>query len=295
VYKVQIPRKRVRNFYPVFHTLDRSNISTYYAWIGDFQEYYLPHFFSASETNARKLSHRNIVKSCMPVVFSSFNAQADFDKFYPGNKNKKAVLRFASVLNQSYRTLDIVALKKKFGISGRYFIVTNQFWKHKNHMTVVEAFRKIAGLIPDVQLVLTGKESDYRNPEYPAQLKRDVKSNDPGNRILFLGFIDREEQLRLMQDAIAIVQPSLFEGWSTVVEDAKALNKFIILSSLDVHLEQMKVNREFFEPMDVESLSRKMLEASKNPPVVVPINYDDSIDTFAREFLQLFEAGRDEM
>ncbi len=45
----------------------------------------------------------------------------------------------------------------------------------------------------------------------------------------FLGFIDRGEQLQLMKNSIAIVQPSLFEGWSTVVEDTKAMQSCNII------------------------------------------------------------------
>jgi len=35
-----------------------------------------------------------------------------------------------------------------------------------------------------------------------------------------------------LQNAKAIIQPSYFEGWSTVIEDAKALNKYLIVSIL---------------------------------------------------------------
>jgi hypothetical protein len=50
-----------------------------------------------------------------------------------------------------------------------------------------------------------------------------------------VGFIDRAEQTMLLKNAISIVQPSLFEGWSTVVEDAKALNQYMILSDIPVN------------------------------------------------------------
>jgi glycosyltransferase involved in cell wall biosynthesis len=35
-----------------------------------------------------------------------------------------------------------------------------------------------------------------------------------------------------------VIQPSLFEGWSTVVEDAKAIGRPLIVSDLPVHKEQ---------------------------------------------------------
>lgn len=48
-------------------------------------------------------------------------------------------------------------------------------------------------------------------------------------------FFLREEQVLILRNAIAVIQTSLFEGWSIVVEDAKAQNKFVISSSFKVH------------------------------------------------------------
>ena len=69
-----------------------------------------------------------------------------------------------------------------------------------------------------------------------------IDSYDLRDDIRFLGFIPREEQLMIMKGARAIIQPSFFEGWSTVVEDAKAVNSFIVLSNLEVHKEQIQRN-----------------------------------------------------
>ncbi len=63
-----------------------------------------------------------------------------------------------------------------------------------------------------------------------------------------------------MNNSIAIIQPSLFEGWSTVVEDAKALNKlYYSYLDLEVHREQINNNAYFFNPHE-EILLAKALE-----------------------------------
>ena len=288
LFTVKLPEP-VENFYPAInHSLDRSNISNYYTWIGDFQEHYLPQFFSRLEILSRKFWHRLIVNSKTPVVFSSQDALDDFNKFYPRNKNKKAILRFASVLGKKYQQLDIKDLKKKYGITGPYFIITNQFWKHKNHETAIKAFELLAKTEPNVQLVITGKEHDYRNPEYPAQLKRETLERNTDNRILFLGFIDREDQLKLMKESVAVVQPSLFEGWSTVVEDSKALGKFMIVSDLPIHREQLQANCLFFPPMDTMDLAAKMKSVLQTPPNEQALDYEKVVKEFAYTFLGLF-------
>ena len=51
-------------------------------------------------------------------------------------------------------------------------------------------------------------------------------------------FISREDQLGLMRDSLAVVQPSLFEGWGTVVEDAKTLGVQVLCSDIEIHHEE---------------------------------------------------------
>ena len=85
------------------------------------------------------------------------------------------------------------------------------------------------------------------------------------DEIYFLGFIDRIDQLVLMENAMAIIQPSLFEGWSTVVEDAKALNQTLIVSDIPVHKEQLKDKGNYFAPNDYDELAQKMREIIINP------------------------------
>jgi len=52
--------------------------------------------------------------------------------------------------------------------------------------------------------------------------------------LIFNNFVYDNNQKRnfSLQNAKAIIQPSYFEGWSTVIEDAKALNKYLIVSIL---------------------------------------------------------------
>ena len=59
-----------------------------------------------------------------------------------------------------------------------------------------------------------------------------------------------------MRRSIAVVQPSLFEGWSTLVEDARLLGKPMILSNLPVHLEQNPPYSAFFEVNSPEDLAK---------------------------------------
>jgi len=65
--------------------------------------------------------------------------------------------------------------------------------------------------------------------------------------------------MQLLQAAHAMVQPSLFEGRNTGVEEARLLGKVILLSRIDVHVEQSPPGCVFFEPRDAGALSSQLL------------------------------------
>ena len=71
-----------------------------------------------------------------------------------------------------------------------------------------------------------------------------------------MGLVPKFDQIQLMRRSIAVVQPSLFEGWSTLVEDARLLGKPMILSNLPVHLEQNPPYSAFFEVNSPEDLAK---------------------------------------
>ncbi|WP_299226451.1 glycosyltransferase family 1 protein [uncultured Psychroserpens sp.] len=255
-------------------------------WIPDFQEDHLPQFFSAIDIKNRKDYQKNILTKSDIVVFSSENAKQDFDRLYPQSKSRRYVLPFAVTLPDfSHENID--ELKEKYELTNHYFFVPNQFWAHKNHIIVLKAIKRLSDRGLKINIAMSGKENDYRNVDNFKQLKNFVFKNDIETHIRFLGFISRTEQLCMMKHAIAIIQPSLFEGWSTVVEDAKALNKLIVLSNLEVHVEQINENVMFFDPKDELELSNILEELNLMSYIVKQLDYSKNIEEFGQRFYDL--------
>lgn len=255
-------------------------------WIPDFQEKHLPEFFNNDEIEKRNQFSAEIAKKNRSIVFSSNDAANDFNELYTENKCKKAVVPFA-VNHPEYTHLDILLLKQKYQIHQPYFFSPNQFWKHKNHSVIIDAAKILLEKgIHQFQIAFSGKESDFRNPEYAHQLKEKVKLLNLENNILFLGFIDRAEQLQLMNHAIAVIQPSLFEGWSTVIEDAKSMHQPIVASNLKIHQEQLKHYKSvLFDPTNAEELASFLEAYLKNQPPKMNNDYASDIKTFAQSFM----------
>lgn len=273
--------------FPYLPNIFLSKIKNRLSWIPDLQEKHLPTFFSARELEGRNKECERIATYEKQVLFSSQDACNDFESFYPKADVAKYILNFA-VTHPKYDHLKIESLKEKYGLTENYFFSPNQFWKHKNQIVILKAlkFLKDKGQL-HFQTAFSGKEHDYRNLEYFDSLQKYVNENDLGNDVKFLGFIDRAEQLQLMNHAEAIIQPSLFEGWSTVVEDAKAMNQSIIASDLRVHRDQLDNNAVFFDPADPEILAELLLKTIAGKKIKYQKNYKENIQRFGLDFIKI--------
>lgn len=265
------------------------NIPYKITWIPDFQEHYLPDMFLEKNLHDRKEHQKNIVQLNLPIIFSSVDSQNSFHKIYPHAKNKTFVVNFATT-HEQYDGVNIDFLTSKYAITKPYAIAPNQFWKHKNHQVILDTLLllKQEGKL-NFQIVFTGKEHDFRYPEYTNDLKKYVINNKLEEYVSFLGFIDRKEQLQLMAHAKLVIQPSLFEGWSSVVEDAKAMSQYIVASQIAVHREQLDdyPNKYFFNPNSPLELKEIIYSLFNKNTNKTPYFYQENICNFAKKFLNI--------
>lgn len=223
-------------------------------WIPDFQHRYLPHLFSEQELQWRDAQMALLAEEAPRVVLSSRSALADFQKFFPAHAHKATLLAFR------------VAPSTPAGEAApeetpaRFFLVCNQFWKHKNHQVVFEALRILRSRGVQPLVLCTGALEDYRGDEYVRSLR--ALLDEPGlhEQVQLLGLVSRERLVSLMRRALAVIQPSLFEGWSTVVEDARMLGRPCLLSDLPVHREQNPPGARYFPAESAEALAGLLAE-----------------------------------
>lgn len=234
------------------------------SWIPDFQHKYLPEMFSVREINHRDEAFEKVSKSKCLVIFSSKDSKKDYDKFYPFNNTINRIMSFYLVPPDEWYKEDDDILEK-YGVEENYFICSNQFWKHKNHLILFQAIKLLKDKGLKIRLVLTGAKRDARNPDYYDQLMQYVQENNLVENVKILGFIDRFDQIQLMRNSLAVLQPSLFEGWGTVLEDARVLGKTVILSNIPIHLEQKTEYSLFFEKDSVTDFANKIEQVFRHP------------------------------
>jgi glycosyltransferase involved in cell wall biosynthesis len=259
-------------------------------WIPDFQHLYLPELFSSKEIDLRNATFKKIAQNSPVVILSSQMAQADFFHLFPEAASRSRVLNFVSWINPDWLKIDPIPIQEKYELPDKFFLISNQFWKHKNHGIVFETLGilKKRGIQPVV--VCTGGLHDYRHPDYYDQLIDQMKELAITPQVKILGHIPRVDQIQLMRRSLAVIQPSLFEGWSTVVEDAKALGKPMIISDFPVHLEQDPPASFFYERHNSEMLSL-CLEQSLSSLIPGPI-IEEEQDAQQRQLQRYLIFGR---
>ena len=233
----------------------------YASWIADFQHKHMPHYFSEADIRKRDTQFEQIVTYAPIIVLSSKTAESDFRTFFPRYAHKTRVLSFRTSPDPDWYVPDPIETQIKYSLPDKFFIVCNQFWKHKNHLTLFTALHLMRkkGLRP--VLVCTGSIEDHRDRVYMNHIQKTIDELGIRDQIHILGLIPRLDQIQLMRRAIAVIQPSLFEGWSTVVEDSRCLGKPIILSNIPVHEEQNPERGIFFEKESPEELADHMEKA----------------------------------
>jgi glycosyltransferase involved in cell wall biosynthesis len=230
-------------------------------WIADFQHKRLPDYFSKKELVERDRIFNEMCRSCAGVVVSSHDAQGDLKEFFPEGASKSRVLQFVASVPPGMDIIPLEELENRYRFRGPYFFLPNHFWVHKNHRIVVEALKILKSRGYHTPVLVSGKTHAYQKPDYFDALMEDVEKHDLTDCFRPLGVITYQDVLSLMYHSVSLINPSLFEGWSNTVEEAKSLGKGMILSDIPVHREQAHGIALFFGPRDPESLSEVMAQA----------------------------------
>ena len=235
-------------------------------WMQDFQHRRLPEFFSRYERWRRDRNVRAAAASGH-LLLSSDSAARDFAELYPECAGARVhVLRFPAYFDAPAAPADPAhdaALLARHRLPRGYYFLPNQFWRHKNHQVVVSALR----MLPDGFVVAcTGALADDRGDAHIAALRADIEAHGLHDRFRMLGIVPRGEMLALMRQARCVLNPSLFEGWSSTVEEAKHLGKRSILSALPVHREQAPAAALYFDPLDPGALAAAMRTVAEDEP-----------------------------
>ena len=162
---------------------------------------------------------------------------------------------------------------------------------------VIEALGVLKQQEFDIVVAVSGNPVDPRHPGYVEQLKARIATLGLQDNFRMLGMIPRRHVISLLRTCTALINPSFFEGWSSTVEEARALGVPMLLSDINVHREQMGDGATYFDANDVVDLAEKLrniaLDNAQSISTREPAAPDaENVCRFARDFLAAVEMAR---
>jgi glycosyltransferase involved in cell wall biosynthesis len=256
---------------PALHTLKDGFPCPWVGYAYDFQHKYYPQHFTAEACQSRDEHFAHMLTQAKAVIVNSRAAAADIARFVPQATARVFALPFAPAPNPDWLE-DHPEIFSRYAIAAPFFIISNQFWAHKDHATAFEAFRILAAQNPAVSLVCTGSTSGARDPEYFISLMKKVTHWGLDKRVKILGLISKRDQIEIMKNAVAVVQPTLFEGGpgGGAVYDAVSLGIPSLVSDIPVNRELDGPGIVFFPAGNVEALAESLRTQLQAPRTKTP-------------------------
>lgn len=229
-------------------------------WLPDFQHRRMPEMFSKNEVLLRDREYQCRAQRASRIIVSSNDVKGDMQSFAPEFREKVRAMPFVSYVPESLYDVSPEWVCEHYDLPERFVYLPNQFWQHKNHEVVVDAIASLAEDYPEITVVCTGNTHDYRNPSYFSKLLYLIAEKRLRNQFVILGLVPHAHLFALIRQSLAVLQPSLFEGWNSCVEEVKSVGKGMIVSDIAVHREQNPPASRFFDPKSSETLAATLVD-----------------------------------
>jgi glycosyltransferase involved in cell wall biosynthesis len=204
--------------------------------------------FSFAQRGMRRLTVPLSLRLADKVVTISESAKREIVERFGLSERRVAVV------HNSFCPMTRAAARDAQDGEGRgrpYVLAVGTLKLHKNYERLLDAF---AGLRDrETELVIVGRDDGRASI-----LRERIARLGIAERVRLLGFVEEEELAALYRRARMFVFPSLYEGFGMPLLEAMAHDVPVACSDLDVFREVAGDAAAYFDPTDVEAMSRAM-------------------------------------
>lgn len=208
----------------------------------------------------RELFYKTILPKATFVVTGSIIGARQINEFYGVPINNIKILPLPVNKFVGFQVnLDVI---NKYQLEAQnYIFYPAQFWPHKNHISIIDAFSIAKESFTNLKLVFTG--SDKGNLNY---VKKYSQKLNLSNHVLYLGFVDTDVVNQLYANAFAMVFGSCIGPDNIPPLEAMVFNCPTVCSRFDGAYEQLGDACLYFDPTDSLQAAQAIIKL-KDPAV----------------------------
>ena len=258
------------------------------ATVHDIIWHLFPQYFSVATLKLAICRLKRTISRADVIIADSNNTREDLIKYFKCPTQKIEVL-YSGIDTKKYNNINqkfITEILNKYKVNAPYFLWVGAIRPTKNVEILCGAF--INANIKDIKLYIIGPSNfQYR------ELK---KKYDKENRIVFLNNVNNDELKVFYSQSIALVYPSLYEGFGIPILEAMASGTLVITSNVSSIPEVGGEYAFYVNPYEEDTIIEKIKEVisiDKNDRKnIIKEQYDyiDSkfnLDKIAKDFLKI--------
>jgi glycosyltransferase involved in cell wall biosynthesis len=227
--------------FPLTAMLPKPDSTPAAATVHDLQHEAFPQFFSRAQLAYRRRAYGQSVHASRIVITDSEHVRGELIDRY-------------NIDPERVRVVHLAVDHERFTPDGRgrepFLLYPANFWPHKNHDRLLQAFAHARRDRPELRLVLTG--ADHRRRAFPDGVES-------------LGLVPIEELVDLYRRAAALVYPSLYEGFGIPCLEAMACGCPVAASRVASLPEICGDAAVYFDPTSVEDIVRAINAVLADP------------------------------
>jgi glycosyltransferase involved in cell wall biosynthesis len=222
----------------------------------DLQEKHLPQYFSLRQRVWRHTINAMLARAATRVICESGHVGSDIKAFFPAAADKINVIPAPPLTTFRAGSLPEqlqAAVRARLQLPAEYLFYPSQFFPHKNHIRLIQAFARISKRHPVCHLLLTGnKVHDYE------KVMSAVAVHGLSATVRHLGFLSDDDLAAVYTMATLVVIPTLFESISIPVYEAFTLGAPTCVSNVVALPEQVGDAAVLMDPYSIDDMASKI-------------------------------------
>jgi glycosyltransferase involved in cell wall biosynthesis len=220
----------------------------------------IKHFYRGQETTTKNplfywpkyfaylLMTQVILKTSSIIVPSNFWRDYIIKKF---NYNPQNIITTYEAVDPNFFSSDKIIKNPQ-----PYVLYTGNLYPHKNIKIIFSALK----FLPDIKLKIICSRNVFTD-----RIIKTINQLHLQNQVEMLGFVPDQEFKKLYSDALALVHPSLLEGFSLTGLEAMALNCPVIAAETSCLPEIYQNSVLYFDPHNTADLVSQIKKLIDNP------------------------------